>query len=143
MQVILLAAGQSTRLDPISDKNTLEFCGKPLIEHQVSVLKQAKMRDIAVVANQFNIEKITEILKKYSNVMVVEQKKLEDGMAGGVLAGASMVKHKNIMIVSTPPHWTTCRPAATTPLPTSPPIRAWLLDVGPLFLRLCPFSRSN
>ncbi len=101
MQVILLAAGQSTRLDPISDKNTLEFCGKPLIEHQVSVLKQAKMRDIAVVANQFNIEKITEILKKYSNVMVVEQKKLEDGMAGGVLAGASMVKHKNIMIVST------------------------------------------
>ena len=101
MQVILLAAGQSTRLDPIADKNTLEFAGRPLIEHQVSALKQAKLRDIAVVANKFNIEKIAEILKKYKNVEVVEQTKLADGMAGGVLAGAGVVKHKNIMVMST------------------------------------------
>lgn len=33
--------------------------------------------------------------------MVVDQKKLEDGMAGGVLAGAEVVKHKNIMVLST------------------------------------------
>jgi len=34
-------------------------------------------------------------------VVVAEQKKLEDGMAGGVLAGAKVVKHKNILILST------------------------------------------
>ena len=101
MQVILLAAGQSTRLDPIADKNTLEFAGKPLIEHQIAALKKAKLRDIAVVANKFNIEKITAILKKYKNVVVVEQIKLADGMAGGVLAGAEIVKHKNILVMST------------------------------------------
>jgi UDP-N-acetylglucosamine diphosphorylase / glucose-1-phosphate thymidylyltransferase / UDP-N-acetylgalactosamine diphosphorylase / glucosamine-1-phosphate N-acetyltransferase / galactosamine-1-phosphate N-acetyltransferase len=101
MQVILLAAGQSTRLDPIADKNTLEFAGKPLIEHQISSLKQAKLRDIAVVANKSNIGKITEILKKYKNVDVVEQKNLEAGMAGGVLAGAGIVKHKSILVMST------------------------------------------
>jgi len=101
MQVILLAAGQSTRLDPIDDKNTLEFAGKSLIEHQISALKRAKMRDIAVVANKYNIEKITEILKKFKNVTVIEQAKLADGMAGGILAGAEMVKHKNILIMST------------------------------------------
>jgi UDP-N-acetylglucosamine diphosphorylase / glucose-1-phosphate thymidylyltransferase / UDP-N-acetylgalactosamine diphosphorylase / glucosamine-1-phosphate N-acetyltransferase / galactosamine-1-phosphate N-acetyltransferase len=101
MQVILLAAGQSTRLNPIADKNTLEFAGKSLIEHQISALKQAKLRDIAVVANKFNIEKITEILKKYKNVDVVEQKNLEAGMAGGVLAGAEVIKHKSILVMST------------------------------------------
>jgi len=101
MQVILLAAGQSSRLDPISDKNTLEFLGKPLIEHQVAALKKAKLRDIVVVANKFNIDKIEAILAKYNNVMVTEQERIEDGMAGGVLAGAEVVKHKNILVMST------------------------------------------
>jgi NDP-sugar pyrophosphorylase family protein len=101
MQVILLAAGQSTRLDPIADKNTLEFAGKSLAEYQISALKKAKLRDIAVVANKFNIENIRELLKKYKNVDVVEQTKLEAGMAGGVLAGAEVVKHKNILVMST------------------------------------------
>ncbi len=101
MQVILLAAGQSTRLDPIQDKNLLEFCGKPLIEHRIAALKKAKMRDIVVVGNKYNLDALKNILKKYKNVLVVEQKKLEEGMAGGVLAGAKAVKHKNIMVVST------------------------------------------
>ena len=102
MQVILLAAGQSTRLDPISDKNMLEFCGKPLIEHQVAALKKAKLRDIVIVANQYNIENIKAvILKKYKNVIIVEQKKLEDGQAGGVLAGSKIIKHKNVLVMST------------------------------------------
>jgi bifunctional UDP-N-acetylglucosamine pyrophosphorylase/glucosamine-1-phosphate N-acetyltransferase len=101
MQVILLAAGQSTRLDPISDKNTLEFSGKALIEHQVMTLKKARMRDIVVVANQYNQEKIRRILKSYKNVAVTEQKDLEAGQAGGVLAGAKLIKHKNVLVMST------------------------------------------
>ena len=101
MQVILLAAGQSKRLDPIKDKNLLEFCGKPLIEHQVAALKRAKLRDIVVVASKYNLDELKHALKKYKNVVVVEQKKLEDGMAGGVMAGAETVKHKNIMVFST------------------------------------------
>lgn len=101
MQVILLAAGQSTRLDPIKDKNLLEFAGKPLIEHRIAALKKAKMRDIVVVGGKHNIETLKRALKGYKNVLVIEQKKLEDGMAGGVLAGAEAVKHKNIMVMST------------------------------------------
>lgn len=101
MQVILLAAGQSTRLDPIKDKNLLEFAGKPLIEHRIAALKKAKMRDIVVVGGKHNIEALERALKGYKNVLVIEQKKLEDGMAGGVLAGAEAVKHKNIMVMST------------------------------------------
>ena len=101
MQVILLAAGQSTRLSPIEDKNLLEFGGKTLIEHQVAVLKKAKLRDIVVVGNKFNLKKITTALKSYKNVAVTEQKDLEEGMKGGVLAGAKVVSHKNILVMST------------------------------------------
>jgi len=100
MQVILLAAGQSTRLDPITDKNLLEFAGKPLIEHRLAALKKANMRDVVVVGNKHNVDALEEALKGYKNVLVIEQKKLADGMAGGVLAGAQAVKHKNIMVLS-------------------------------------------
>ncbi len=71
-----------------------------MIEHQVAAIKAAKLRDIVVVANKFNMEKIKLILKKYNNVIVTEQKKLEDGMAGGVLAGAEKVGHKNVLVMS-------------------------------------------
>ena len=101
MQVILLAAGQSTRLDPINDKNTLEFAGKTLIEHQVTAIKRAKIIDIAVVAGMHNFGKIESILKKEKNVVVTQQKDIKTGMAGGVLAGAKLVKHKNILVMST------------------------------------------
>ena len=101
MQVILLAAGQSTRLSPIEDKNLLEFGGKTLIEHQVTALKQAKLRDIVVVANKFNLERIRLALHSFKNVAVTEQKDLPEGMKGGVLAGAKIVKHKNVLVMST------------------------------------------
>jgi len=101
MQVILLAAGMSTRLYPVSDKNTLEFSGKPLIEHQVAALKKAKLRDVVVIGGAHNSLKLKKILKSYKNVLVVEQKEIADGMAGGVLAGAKKVTHKNIMVMST------------------------------------------
>jgi UDP-N-acetylglucosamine diphosphorylase / glucose-1-phosphate thymidylyltransferase / UDP-N-acetylgalactosamine diphosphorylase / glucosamine-1-phosphate N-acetyltransferase / galactosamine-1-phosphate N-acetyltransferase len=101
MQVILLAAGVSSRLDPIQDKNLLEFCGKPLVEHQIAALKKAKLRDIVVVGNPENLEGLKQVAKRYNNVAVVQQEKDEDGMCGAVLAAAKLIKHKNVMILST------------------------------------------
>jgi bifunctional UDP-N-acetylglucosamine pyrophosphorylase/glucosamine-1-phosphate N-acetyltransferase len=101
MQVILLAAGQSTRLAPISDKNTLEFSGLSLVEHRIKAIKRANLRDIVVVGSAKNMNSLRDLLKAYKNVAVVEQTALKDGMAGGVLAGAKKVTHKQIMIVST------------------------------------------
>ena len=101
MQVILLAAGQSTRLAPLEDKNLLEFGGKTLIEYQIAAIKKAKLRDIVVVANKYNLKKIEAVLKDFKNVAVTEQKDLEEGMKGGVLAGAKLIGHKNVLIMST------------------------------------------
>jgi len=100
MQVILLAAGRSSRLQPIHDKNLLEFGGKTLLEHQISALKKAKMRDIVVVASKNNVASIESIIRNYKNVAVVEQKDLEEGMKGAVMAGAKLVKHPNIMVMN-------------------------------------------
>ena len=101
MQVILLAAGQSSRLSPIEDKNLLEFGGKTLIEYQIAALKKAKLRDIVVVASEHNIDEIEKLLSSYKNVGVTEQEDLKTGQAGGVLAGAEAVTHKNVLVMST------------------------------------------
>jgi len=101
MQVILLAAGQSNRIQPVDDKNLLHFCGKALVEHQIAALKKAKLRDIVVVGNPENLEELKSIAKKYNNVDVATQEKDEEGSCGAVLAAAKKLKHKNVMILST------------------------------------------
>lgn len=53
MKAIILAAGQGTRLRPLTDnkpKCLVELVGKTLLEHQLHVLKNAGINDIHVVA---------------------------------------------------------------------------------------------
>lgn len=52
MRAVILAAGQGTRLRPITDdrpKCLVELCGTPLLEHQLAVLHAARIHDITVV----------------------------------------------------------------------------------------------
>ncbi|MCG5528871.1 MULTISPECIES: NTP transferase domain-containing protein [Halorhodospira] len=52
MRAIILAAGQGTRLRPLTDdrpKCMVELEGKPLLEHQLEVLRSAGVDDIHVV----------------------------------------------------------------------------------------------
>src|SRR3989338_9155675 len=98
MQAILLAAGKSSRLDPLGDKNLLDFCGKTLVERQVLLIKNAKIRDVVVVGNAANLPALKRIFKKYNSVAVTEQKYLAEGMAGGVLAGAKRVNQQSILV---------------------------------------------
>ena len=53
MKAIILAAGQGTRLRPLTDykpKCMVELAGKPLLEHQLEVLGAAGISDVHVVA---------------------------------------------------------------------------------------------
>ena len=53
MKAIILAAGQGTRLRPLTDdkpKCLVEMAGKPLLDHQLEVLRAAGVDDIHVVA---------------------------------------------------------------------------------------------
>lgn len=88
MKTIFLAAGKSSRMEPLSDKNFLEFCGEPLLIKLLKNAKEGGLKNFIVVASNNNYEKITNTLQKHSfDAEIVIQKKQEEGMAGGVLAG--------------------------------------------------------
>lgn len=102
MKVILLAAGQSTRLKPISDKILLTFCGKTLLEHQIERISNCGFNDFIIVGNKYNLQKIEDICKKIKgNFKFAEQKDLNQGMAGCVLAAKELIEsNEDILIVS-------------------------------------------
>jgi UDP-N-acetylglucosamine diphosphorylase / glucose-1-phosphate thymidylyltransferase / UDP-N-acetylgalactosamine diphosphorylase / glucosamine-1-phosphate N-acetyltransferase / galactosamine-1-phosphate N-acetyltransferase len=102
MKVVLLAAGRSTRMSPVKDKNFLEFLGKPLIEHQLKTLHDAGFADFFVVCGAHNISELEEFgYKSPYNVTCIEQKNLDDGMKGAVLSVRDhLEENEPILIVS-------------------------------------------
>lgn len=101
MKALLLAAGRSKRMKPIEDKNFLNFLGKPLIQHQLEGLKTAGFREIIVVGGKHNLDKIKKLCKRLGGKIVVrEQKNLELGMCGAVLAAKNLISQKPVLIVS-------------------------------------------
>ncbi len=104
MRVLLLAAGRSKRMQPIPDKNFLLFNGKPLIVHQIHALMDSGFDDFVVIGGKHNIEKLSELPKNYNfgkiKYQVVEQKDLDEGMAGAVLATKDILDDEPVCIVS-------------------------------------------
>jgi len=96
MRVLLLAAGRSKRMQPIPDKNFLLFNGKPLIEHQIEALKSAGFDDFVIIGGKHNLKEL-EALGDYT---VVEQKDLDEGMAGAVVATKDILDNEPVCIVS-------------------------------------------
>jgi bifunctional UDP-N-acetylglucosamine pyrophosphorylase/glucosamine-1-phosphate N-acetyltransferase len=93
MKTIFLAAGKSTRIAPLSDKNLLEFCGVPLLIQLLKNAQKGGLENFVIVANNENQEVIIELLLEYHlQADIVQQEKLEDGMLGGVLAGLTQVE---------------------------------------------------
>ncbi|MFA5829013.1 MAG: sugar phosphate nucleotidyltransferase [Candidatus Gracilibacteria bacterium] len=119
MKVILLAAGRSKRLKPIEDKNFLKFLGKPLLLHQLEQLS-VFFDDFIVIGGAHNLEKIRELLNGWKanktggkaksgksklkstgpKFQFVEQKNLDEGMAGALLSAESLIGKEPILVVS-------------------------------------------
>ena len=88
MKTIFLAAGKSSRMAPLSDKNFLEFCGEPLIIKLLKNAQKGGLENFIVVASNEKKELITSTLQRFNFIAdIVVQEKQEEGMAGGVLAG--------------------------------------------------------
>ena len=69
MRVIILAAGQGTRLRPYTDnipKCMVEVAGKPILHHQLDVLRGSGLNEILLVggycADRLNAEGVEIIL---------------------------------------------------------------------------------
>lgn len=95
MKAILLAAGQSKRMAPLPDKNFLSVCGRPLIVHQIEQLKRCGFKDVIVIGGRHNLAELRGVAKN-----VLEQKRLEEGMAGAVMSAEHNIKNEPFLVVS-------------------------------------------
>lgn len=101
MKVLLLAAGRSKRLKPIEDKNFLSFLGKPLIQHQIEQLASVGLKNIVVVGGAHNLGKLKKLaVTGTAKLKIIEQKNLDEGMAGAVLSVQKIVKNEPLLVVS-------------------------------------------
>jgi len=101
MKVVVLAAGRSQRLKPIEDKNFLEFLGKPLIQLQIEQMAAAGLNDFIVVGGAHNLGKLRALAKIMKPAFrVVEQKNLDEGMAGAVMSAERLIGKDSILVVS-------------------------------------------
>ncbi|MHA1769584.1 MAG: bifunctional sugar-1-phosphate nucleotidylyltransferase/acetyltransferase [Candidatus Thorarchaeota archaeon] len=68
-KAIVLAAGESTRMLPLSanrPKHLLPVAGKPLIFHTIDALSEAGLRDVLFVVG-YHAEKLTEAINAYAS----------------------------------------------------------------------------
>jgi UDP-N-acetylglucosamine diphosphorylase / glucose-1-phosphate thymidylyltransferase / UDP-N-acetylgalactosamine diphosphorylase / glucosamine-1-phosphate N-acetyltransferase / galactosamine-1-phosphate N-acetyltransferase len=101
MKVLLLAAGRSKRLKPIEDKNLLSFLGKPLIAHQIEQIRSCGLKKIIIIAGIHNLAAIKKLAAGIDKaIKVVEQKDLEAGMAGAIMATEKLIKGDSVFVVS-------------------------------------------
>ena len=101
MQIILLAAGTSSRMAPLSDKTLFKICWKTIIEHQVDTIISAWFNDFLIVCNKENIKHFKLIFSKKEKItfQYVIQKNLKNWMKWAIESCENKTK-KNVFIVS-------------------------------------------
>lgn len=88
-------------MQPIKDKNFLNFFGKPLIWHQIQILKSAGFKDFVIVGGAHNLSELGKVAKNAGvKAKIVEQKDLDLGMCGAVLAAEKFVKKEPALVMS-------------------------------------------
>lgn len=97
--VLILAAGDSTRFWPLEDKNLFYFLEKPLILHHLEKISKYT-ENLFIIANQKNsltIKRIIDNLEKKNNYQVIIQKN-DLGQAGAILSVKNFVKGETLII---------------------------------------------
>ncbi len=92
VQVLILAAGKSTRFWSLSNKMTLNFLGKKLIEHQIESVRQAGFKSINVVMTQELVEQT-----RLDNIQVIIQK--GEGVGAAVLSAREQLENKPTLVI--------------------------------------------
>lgn len=98
--VLLLAAGDSTRMWPLPDKHFLEYLEKSLIGHVLSQLYKWGLRNFIIISNAENRIKFQHLVEanKDKNIQIIIQEN-KDGMGGAVLSAKHAIRSKKILVV--------------------------------------------
>ncbi|ABM61551.1 NTP transferase domain-containing protein [Halorhodospira halophila] len=98
MKAIILAAGQGTRLRPLTDdkpKCLVELAGKSLLDHQLDVLRAAGVDDIHVVAGYR-----ADQLERPGFTRHINERYAETNMVGTLFAAESVMTGESDLIIS-------------------------------------------
>ena len=93
--IIILAAGKSTRFWPLSDKNLFVFLGKPLIYHQFKKLS-SYAENITLVGNTKNGDFLRKTFSSEFKVKIIIQK--GEGQASAILSVGDKVKGEVLLV---------------------------------------------
>jgi bifunctional UDP-N-acetylglucosamine pyrophosphorylase/glucosamine-1-phosphate N-acetyltransferase len=93
--IVILAAGRSTRFWPLKDKNLFIFCGESLIYYQFKKLSPYAER-IIIIANQENAYFLRKLFASYSKVKIVIQK--GEGQASALLSLANKIGGEVLLV---------------------------------------------
>jgi bifunctional UDP-N-acetylglucosamine pyrophosphorylase/glucosamine-1-phosphate N-acetyltransferase len=100
MKAVFLCGGRGKRMFPIAeDKFLLDFLGKPLLEHQIEVAREAGLSHFVIIGNPENIGKIKQITKRIRGIKVdfaLQKKSL--GIADALKSAAAFLSEQLLVI---------------------------------------------
>lgn len=97
--IIVLAGGQSSRFAPFKDKNLFPFNGKPLIAHQIKMIKKYVGGKIILVANEESYPLYSELAEKEAlDISIVIQTR--PGQSGAVHAGLTLNSTTSVLVIN-------------------------------------------
>jgi choline kinase len=98
MRVIILAAGQGSRLRPITNnkpKCLVEVAGKPLLEHQIETLHNCKIKDINIIGGY-----CAEQLRRFNLPLYINESYAETNMVNTLFVAKDIMTGDSDLIIS-------------------------------------------
>jgi NDP-sugar pyrophosphorylase family protein len=100
MKAVLLCGGVGKRMFPITeDKLLLKFLGKPLLEHQLERAREVGLKELVIVANRQNVDKIERIARGVSGLsteLVIQESPL--GIANALESAEQFLEGEVIVL---------------------------------------------
>jgi UDP-N-acetylglucosamine diphosphorylase/glucosamine-1-phosphate N-acetyltransferase len=101
VKVILLCGGSGKRMFPITeDKFLLDFLGKPLLEHQIKIAREAGLSHFVIIGNPANIAKIEQITKKIPGIKIDLALQKESLGIADALKRAEPFLHGQVLVIN-------------------------------------------
>ena len=101
MKAVFLCGGRGKRMFPITeDKFLLDFLGKPLLEKQIRLAREAGLSHFVIIGNPENMAKIEQITKKIPGVKVdFALQKKSSGIADALKSAESFL-HGQLLVIN-------------------------------------------
>jgi phosphomannomutase/phosphoglucomutase len=90
---VILAGGASSRFLPLSDKNSLKFMGRSLVEHHIENLNAVGITDIIIITSPTNNKLVEETTSKYKGIRLTIQQEPK-GMGNAILSAEDLILNK-------------------------------------------------